>query len=173
MVASKFFFFTSIAVAAASASSVGQVLPSQAAVSSSKRDGNEKFKYEWKLPKSRKVLKSNDESIRDTMHEEGRVMPWVSIGVLLIFLFSFRSFAAPFFDPLVSVQGRGFVYCYACCKDGGNYLFANFFFPFMPTLITGEFFLLTSLRERENHANQVALQYTFPSLQFCTFGWRQ
>lgn len=34
-------------------------------------------------------------------HHERRVIPWVSIAVLLNFLFFFRSFAAPFFDPLV------------------------------------------------------------------------
>lgn len=33
-----------------------------------------------------------------------RVIPWVSIAVLLNFLFFFRSFAAPFFDPLVSLS---------------------------------------------------------------------
>ena len=32
-----------------------------------------------------------------------RVMPWVSIAILMNVLFFFRSFAAPFFDPLVSV----------------------------------------------------------------------
>jgi hypothetical protein len=31
-----------------------------------------------------------------------RVIPWVSIAVLLNILFFFRSIAAPFFDPLVS-----------------------------------------------------------------------
>jgi hypothetical protein len=33
-----------------------------------------------------------------------RVIPWVSIAVLLNFLFFFRSFAAPFFDPLVRIS---------------------------------------------------------------------
>ena len=32
-----------------------------------------------------------------------RVIPWVSIAILMNILFFFRSFAAPFFDPLVSV----------------------------------------------------------------------
>jgi ABC-type Fe3+ transport system permease subunit len=32
-----------------------------------------------------------------------RVIPWVSIAVLLNILFFFRSIAAPFFDPLVSI----------------------------------------------------------------------
>ena len=31
-----------------------------------------------------------------------RVVPWISIVVLVNILFFFRSFAAPFFDPLVS-----------------------------------------------------------------------
>jgi hypothetical protein len=31
-----------------------------------------------------------------------RVIPWVSIAILMNILFFFRSFAAPFFDPLVS-----------------------------------------------------------------------
>ena len=35
-------------------------------------------------------------------HSDRRVIPWVSIAVLIKFLFFFRSFAAPFFDPLVS-----------------------------------------------------------------------
>jgi len=100
MVTSRFLFFVSVTVAAASASVLGVILPSQSAVSFSEREENKKFKYEWKLPKSRKWLKLNDESIDDKMHGERRVMPWVSITVLLIFLFSFRSFAAPFFDPL-------------------------------------------------------------------------
>lgn len=33
-----------------------------------------------------------------------RVIPWVSIAVLLNILFFFRSIAAPFFDPLVSTN---------------------------------------------------------------------
>ena len=32
-----------------------------------------------------------------------RVLPWISIVVLVNILFFFRSFAAPFFDPLVSL----------------------------------------------------------------------
>ena len=36
-----------------------------------------------------------------------RVIPWVSVAVLLNFLFFFRSVAAPFFDPLVRVFHAG------------------------------------------------------------------
>ena len=33
-----------------------------------------------------------------------RVIPWVSVAILVIILFFFRSFAAPFFDPLVRCE---------------------------------------------------------------------
>jgi hypothetical protein len=37
-----------------------------------------------------------------------RVIPWVSIAILLNILFFFRSIAAPFFDPLVSMPSARF-----------------------------------------------------------------
>jgi len=42
-----------------------------------------------------------------------RVIPWVSIAILLNILFFFRSIAAPFFDPLVSPRraSRSFFVC--------------------------------------------------------------
>ncbi len=40
-----------------------------------------------------------------------RVIPWVSIAILLNILFFFRSIAAPFFDPLVSIVGPLVLLC--------------------------------------------------------------
>ena len=40
---------------------------------------------------------------KQTTSSDRRVIPWVSIAILMNILFFFRSFAAPFFDPLVSV----------------------------------------------------------------------
>lgn len=156
MVTSRFLFFVSVTIAVASASVLIPMLPSQSAVSFSEREEIKKFKYEWKLPKSRKGLKLNDETVDDKMHGKRRVMPWVSIAVLLIFLVSFRSFAAPFFDPLVSAPGRGFVNCHALCIDDGRFFFAKYFIY----LSCSPIFLL-SFHDRENHVNQVDLQYTF------------
>jgi hypothetical protein len=45
-----------------------------------------------------KLQKQQQQSTTDR-----RVIPWVSIAVLLNILFFFRSIAAPFFDPLVSI----------------------------------------------------------------------
>lgn len=48
-----------------------------------------------------------------------RVIPWVSIAILMNILFFFRSFAAPFFDPLVSgcyVSILSLILCQLCVQ---------------------------------------------------------
>ena len=37
----------------------------------------------------------------DHRSDKRRVMPWLSVTILIFILIFFRSFAAPFFDPLV------------------------------------------------------------------------
>ena len=101
MVATRFLL---IVVVAASASE--KELPSPSIVSHQKQAKNKIFNYEWKLLKRRnqRHLSERRQQYPETQHEHAdrRVMPWVSMMVLLIFLSLFRSFAAPFFDPLVS-----------------------------------------------------------------------
>lgn len=45
---------------------------------------------------------SHHEGGQSATSSDRRVIPWVSIAILMNILFFFRSFAAPFFDPLVS-----------------------------------------------------------------------
>ena len=53
--------------------------------------------------RSKKMKLSVETSYQqDSAGDDRQVIPWVSIAVLLNILFFFRSFAAPFFDPLVS-----------------------------------------------------------------------
>ena len=70
-----------------------------------------------------------------------RVVPWLSIVVLVNILFFFRSFAAPFFDPLVSINRL-------CAYHMFFFLYTAFISPSISNV-------------RENHVKQLLIQYTF------------
>ncbi|KAL7538174.1 hypothetical protein ACHAXR_008335 [Thalassiosira sp. AJA248-18] len=61
-----------------------------------KRDRRPPSKQRRRLPYSKR--KHTEKQLDD--HSERRVMPWMSFVLLMIILFLFKSFAAPFFDPL-------------------------------------------------------------------------
>lgn len=79
-----------------------------------------------------------------------RVVPWLSIVVLVNILFFFRSFAAPFFDPLVSKK----TFCI-------SYVLLLVQLPFSHHYLSNH---------RENHVKQLLIQYTFHYLPSYTYG---
>lgn len=81
-----------------------------------------------------------------------RVIPWVSIAILLNILFFFRSIAAPFFDPLVSMPLPVFV----SNIDG----ISDLTFTFAQSQIVF----------RENPVKPLLPRYISPCLHSSTFG---
>jgi hypothetical protein len=57
-------------------------------------------RLQWKELRSH--APSRQQPLKSLQENDRRVIPWVSIAILLNILFFFRSIAAPFFDPLVS-----------------------------------------------------------------------
>ena len=56
-----------------------------------------------KVPKPKRGASPHQKETEERRpnRSDRRVIPWVSVAILVIILFFFRSFAAPFFDPLV------------------------------------------------------------------------
>lgn len=59
-------------------------------------------KHQQRSKKMKLSVETSYQQEQDSASADRQVIPWVSIAVLLNILFFFRSFAAPFFDPLVS-----------------------------------------------------------------------
>jgi hypothetical protein len=83
----------------------------------------------------RKEIRRHESSIQQTLESDRRVIPWVSIAILLNILFFFRSFAAPFFDPLVSctisalVQYHNGISQFLSGRTPSSDCFLGLFFP--------------------------------------------
>jgi len=65
------------------------------------REKNRRQTSKGRLPYSKRERVGVQEQ-QQLDHYDHRAMPWASIVILISILFFFRSFAAPFFDPLVS-----------------------------------------------------------------------
>lgn len=123
----------------------------------------------------RQQQQQQQQKLQRSTTTDRRVIPWVSIAVLLNILFFFRSIAAPFFDPLVSTYYTNLliyttlsVLFVGACRI---YILCTLKHILLtPHLLPPRSVILVYSFNRANHARPQPHRYTFLYLHSYTFG---